>query len=121
QAGFIAVIDGLARDHPVLMVFEDVHSLKPAMLDLIERLAIPGRRGPRRALILALARDDLLELRPSWGQESGNAVLLRLEPLTSPRPRTQPGECGMPRSRRSPTPACPNASACAFTSSSRSI
>jgi len=83
QAGFIAVIDGLARDHPVLMVFEDVHSLKPAMLDLIERLAVPGRRGPRRALILALARDDLLELRPNWGQESGNAVLLRLDPLTS--------------------------------------
>ena len=83
QAGFIAVIDGLARDHPVLMVFEDVHTLKPAMLDLIERLAVPGRRGPRRALILALARDDLLELRPNWGQESGNAVLIRLDPLTS--------------------------------------
>src|SRR5438477_2695961 len=83
QAGFIAVIDGLARDHPVLMVFEDVHTLKPAMLDLIDRLAVPGRRGPRRALILALARDDLLELRPNWGQESGNAVLIRLDPLTS--------------------------------------
>ena len=83
QAGFIAVIDGLARDHPVLIAFEDVHSLKPAMLDLIERLAVPGRRGPRRALILALARDDLLELRPNWASESGNSVLLRLEPLSS--------------------------------------
>ena len=83
QAGFVAVMDGLARDHPVIVAFEDVHSLKPAMLDLIERLAVPGRRGPRRALILALARDDLLELRPDWGSASGNAVLLRLEPLSA--------------------------------------
>ena len=83
QAGFIAVIDGMARDHPVLIVFEDAHSLQPPMLDLIERLAVPGRRGPRRALILALARNELLEERPNWGSTSGNALLLRLEPLSS--------------------------------------
>ena len=83
QAGFIAVIDGMARDHPVLLVFEDAHSLQPPMLDLIERLAIPGRRGPRRALILALARNELLEERPNWGSTSGNAMLLRLEPLSA--------------------------------------
>lgn len=83
QAGFIAVIDGMARDHPVIIVFEDAHSLQPPMLDLIERLAVPGRRGPRRALILALARNELLEMRPNWGSNSGNAVLLRLQPLSA--------------------------------------
>ena len=83
QAGFIAVIDGMARDHPVIIVFEDAHSLQPPMLDLIERLAVPGRRGPRRALILALARNELLETRPNWGSNSGNAVLLRLQPLSA--------------------------------------
>ena len=83
QAGFIAVIDGMARDHPVLIVFEDTHSLQPPMLDLIERLAVPGRRGPRRALIVALARNELLEERPNWGSTSGNAILLRLEPLSA--------------------------------------
>jgi tetratricopeptide (TPR) repeat protein len=72
----------MARDHPVLIVFEDAHSLEPPMLDLIERLGAPGRRGPRRALILALARNELLEHRPSWGSASGNAVLLRLDPLS---------------------------------------
>ena len=82
QAGFIAVVDGMARDHPVLIVFEDAHSLEPPMLDLIERLGAPGRRGPRRALIMALARNELLEHRPSWGSASGNAVLLRLDPLS---------------------------------------
>ena len=82
QAGFIAVMDGMARDHPVLIVFEDAHTLEAPMLDLIERLATPGRRGPRRALILALARNELLEHRPNWGSTSGNAVLLRLDPLS---------------------------------------
>ncbi len=82
QAGFTAIVDGLARDHPVMMVFEDAHHLKPAMLDLIERLATPGRRGPRRTLILALARNELLEERPDWGSTSGNSVLLRLDRLS---------------------------------------
>jgi len=82
QAGFVAIIDGLARDHPVMMLFEDAHNLKPAMLDLVERLATPGRRGPRRALIVALARNELLEERPDWGSTSGNSVLLRLDRLS---------------------------------------
>jgi class 3 adenylate cyclase/tetratricopeptide (TPR) repeat protein len=83
QAGFIALIDVLARDHPVLIVFEDAHGLQPPMLDLIERLAAPGRKGPRQALIVALARNELLEQRPNWGSASGNAVLLRLGALSS--------------------------------------
>ena len=82
QAGFVAVIDGLARDHPVLLLFDDVHDLKAPMLDLIERLAVRGRRGTRRALILALARNVLLEHRPSWGSSSENAILLRMDPLS---------------------------------------
>jgi len=82
QAGFITLIDGLARDHPVLLLFEDAHMLKPAMLDLIERLGSKGRRGPGRALVLVLARGSLLEERPAWGSSSSNAVLVRLDPLS---------------------------------------
>jgi tetratricopeptide (TPR) repeat protein len=81
QSAFIALVDGLARDQPVLLIFEDAHSLAAPMLDLIERLGAKGRRGPRQALVLALARPELLELRPTWGAGGGNAVLLRLEPL----------------------------------------
>ncbi|MHB8612011.1 MAG: adenylate/guanylate cyclase domain-containing protein [Candidatus Dormibacteraceae bacterium] len=83
QTGFVALVDGLARDHPLVMVFEDAHTLQPPMLDLVERLATPGRGGARRALILVLARNELLGLRPSWGSTTGNAVLLRLDPLSS--------------------------------------
>jgi class 3 adenylate cyclase/tetratricopeptide (TPR) repeat protein len=81
QAGFTALIDGLARDHPAVVLFEDAHTLKGPMLDLIERLGSRGQ-GPRRALILALGRNELLEQRPNWGSSSGNAVLIRLETLS---------------------------------------
>src|SRR5205807_3868242 len=81
QTGFVSVIDGLARDHPVLLVFEDAHTLKAPMLDLIERLGVHGQ-GPRRALILTLARDELIEQRPTWGSSSDNSVLIRLDALS---------------------------------------
>jgi class 3 adenylate cyclase/tetratricopeptide (TPR) repeat protein len=82
-AGFIALVDGLAQKSAVVLVFEDVHTLRPVMLDLIERLGAKGPRGPRRALVVALARPELLDARPTWGSTSGNAVLVRLDPLSS--------------------------------------
>jgi class 3 adenylate cyclase/tetratricopeptide (TPR) repeat protein len=82
QAGFVALIDGLARDHPVVLVFEDAHHLRPPMLDLIERLGAPGERGSRCALVIALARGELLDQRPAWGAASGSSALIRLEPLS---------------------------------------
>jgi class 3 adenylate cyclase/tetratricopeptide (TPR) repeat protein len=82
QAGFLELVDGLARDHAVVLVFEDAHTFQAPMLDLVERLGTPSRSGPRRALIVALARGDLLEQRPGWGSGSGNAVLIRLDPLS---------------------------------------
>ncbi|HET7467821.1 MAG TPA: tetratricopeptide repeat protein [Candidatus Dormibacteraeota bacterium] len=83
QAGFLGLIDAMSRDHPVALVFEDAHTLRPAMLDLIERLGSPSRSGPRRALVLALARSELLDERPAWGSSSSNAVLIRLDPLST--------------------------------------
>jgi len=83
SAGFVALLDGLAQKNTVVLVFEDVHTLRPVMLDLIERLGAKGPRNPRRALVLALSRPELLEARPSWGTSSGNAVLVRLDPLST--------------------------------------
>ncbi len=83
QAGFVALVDGLARDTPAVLVFEDAHELRPAMLELIERLGSPAREGGhRKALVLALARTTLLEQRPAWGTTTANAVRLQLEPLS---------------------------------------
>ncbi|MEP6751475.1 MAG: tetratricopeptide repeat protein [Candidatus Dormiibacterota bacterium] len=81
--GFIALVDGVAQKSTVVLVFEDLHTLRPMMLDLIERLGAKGARGSRRALVVALARPELLESRPSWGTSSGNSVLVHLDPLSS--------------------------------------
>ncbi len=81
QAGFTTVIDGLAGDHAVLIVFEDTHTLKAPMLDLIERTATRAQSS-RRALVIALARNELLEQRPTWGSTTSNSVLIRLDALS---------------------------------------
>ncbi|HSJ50502.1 MAG TPA: tetratricopeptide repeat protein [Actinomycetota bacterium] len=82
QAGVIALLDALARETPVVVVFEDAHTLQPAMLDLVERLGGRAREGERRAMILALARPQLLDERPAWGGRAANAIQLRLDPLS---------------------------------------
>jgi len=82
QTGTLALIDTLAGAQTLLLVFEDAHTLRPAMLDLIERLATAPRAGRRRAMILALARPELLDERPIWGSSTVNAVTIRLDPLT---------------------------------------
>jgi tetratricopeptide (TPR) repeat protein len=83
QAGTVALIDGLAHDRTLALVFEDAHTLRPAMLDLIERLGSAPRGGPRRVLLVVLARPDLLDLRPTWGANTVNATTIRLDPLTT--------------------------------------
>jgi class 3 adenylate cyclase/tetratricopeptide (TPR) repeat protein len=83
QSAFVSLIDGIARDEPLVLVFEDAQTLKSPMLTLIERLGAPARGGPRRALVLVLARPGLLDERPDWGTMTGNAARLRLDPLSN--------------------------------------
>ena len=52
RSGFLALLEGLASQRPVTLLFEDAHTLRPQMLDLIERIAARGRRGPGRVLVL---------------------------------------------------------------------
>src|SRR5207244_1231189 len=68
-------------DDAVMLLFEDAQSLKAPMLDLIERVATRGQR-PRRALVIALARGELLDQRPAWGSGTSNSVLIRLDALS---------------------------------------
>jgi class 3 adenylate cyclase/tetratricopeptide (TPR) repeat protein len=84
QGGFLSLVEGLSHEKPVVMIFEDVHGLRAPMLDLIERMASTDRHTPDRALIVALARPELLDTRPTWASGAVNAVTLRLEPLPPP-------------------------------------
>jgi class 3 adenylate cyclase/tetratricopeptide (TPR) repeat protein len=83
QAAFLALVDGLAREQPVVLVFEDAHTLRPPVLELIERLGAAARTGRRRAMVIALARPQLLDAHPAWGAGTANAVSLRLDPLSA--------------------------------------
>jgi adenylate cyclase len=72
------VIEGMARDRPLLLAFEDVHWADQGMLDLVEHVA-QWARGP--VLIVALARHELLDRRSGWGA-GRRATQVFLEPLS---------------------------------------
>jgi class 3 adenylate cyclase/tetratricopeptide (TPR) repeat protein len=79
RSGLLALLAGLSRTGPVVMVFENLHLAQPGLLELIEGLMARARRLP--LLVVCAARDHLLENRPGWGGGFSDAAALRLEPL----------------------------------------
>jgi predicted ATPase len=79
QAAARAILEGMASRRPLVLALEDVHWADNGMLDLVEHVA-QWARGP--VLILALARDELLERRSGWGT-SRRATTVSLHPLTA--------------------------------------
>lgn len=63
----------------VVMVFEDLQWADAGLLDFIESLLEWSRNRP--ILIVALARPELADRRPSWGAGTRNLLALHLEPL----------------------------------------
>jgi class 3 adenylate cyclase len=72
-------IEAGARDEATVFVFEDIHWADPALLDLIELLAVRLHDLP--VLLLTLARPELLDTRPGWGGGMLAYNALPLEPL----------------------------------------
>jgi class 3 adenylate cyclase len=70
----------LALEQPTVFVFEDIHWADPAQLDLLEYLASHVKDVP--ATFLALARSELLEVRPGWGSGILGHTTIPLEPLS---------------------------------------
>jgi class 3 adenylate cyclase/tetratricopeptide (TPR) repeat protein len=79
RAGLLSLLEGMTRTGPVVMVLDDLHLAKPQLLELIEDLVLGARRLP--VLVVALARDYLLETAPDFGSKLPDALRLRLEPL----------------------------------------
>jgi class 3 adenylate cyclase len=73
-------VEAVARERPTLFVFDDVHWADPSQLDLIEWVAGHIRESP--AVLLTLARWDLLDARPSWGGGVPSHSGISLEPLS---------------------------------------
>jgi len=70
------LLEAAAAERPLVVVFEDLHWAEPVFLDLIEHVA--GALEGVPVLIVALARGDLLDVRPGFG----GAARLELQPLT---------------------------------------
>jgi adenylate cyclase len=79
-----SLVEGASRHQPLLLAVEDIHWADEGMLDLIEYLA-RWVRGP--ALLICLARDELLDRRPGWGGGRLNATSMALDPLAPERTR----------------------------------
>lgn len=74
------LLEALGRERPLLIVLDDIHWAEPGLLDLIEYMV--GWSSGAPILLLCLARQDLLELRPSLATPKPNAISVLLEPLS---------------------------------------
>jgi class 3 adenylate cyclase/tetratricopeptide (TPR) repeat protein len=79
RQGVLAMLAGLARSGPVVLVFEDLHQADPLLLDLIEQLVKEARKVP--LLVVCVARWEFLEDRPNWAGGLPDAVTLWVERL----------------------------------------
>ncbi len=76
------LFESVAREQPLVVVFDDVHWAEPTLLDLIDHISDLSRDAP--ILLVCLARPDLLDSRPAWGGGKMNATSVLLEPLAGP-------------------------------------
>ncbi|WP_027343055.1 BTAD domain-containing putative transcriptional regulator [Hamadaea tsunoensis] len=68
-----------AESGPLIVVVEDVHRADDALLDFVEDLIRP--EPPLPLLVVATARSELLDRRPTWAVARANSTTIRLEPL----------------------------------------
>jgi class 3 adenylate cyclase len=79
RAGLLGLLEGISREGPIVLVFEDAHLAQPPMLDLIEQVVREAKHLP--VLLLCVSRYDLLDDRPEWGGGLGDSLNLYLEPM----------------------------------------
>jgi predicted ATPase/class 3 adenylate cyclase len=77
-------IEAIALRRPFVIAFEDIHWADDGLLDAIEHLA-QWVRAP--LMLVCLARDELLDRRPSWGGGRRSATQLMLSPLSDEHSR----------------------------------
>jgi len=73
------LLETLARQRPLVVLFDDIHWAEPTFLDLIEHLVDTVQDAP--LLLLCPARHDLLEERPDWADRPGASRII-LEALS---------------------------------------
>ena len=79
SAAWRRFLEALADQHPLVLVFEDLHWADDALLDFIDHLADWARDVPM--LVVCTARPELLDRRHGWGGGKRNALTVALSPL----------------------------------------
>ncbi|MGZ4385206.1 MAG: ATP-binding protein, partial [Gaiellaceae bacterium] len=74
------LFEALGREQPLVVVLDDLQWAEPAFLQLLEYLASCSSGAP--ILLLAAARDEVLETRPAWALPLPNARILPLRALS---------------------------------------
>src|SRR5439155_4666054 len=77
--GIRRLVELLAHDRPVVLIFEDLHWAEPTLLELILLIAKGGADAP--LLLLVSARPEFLEEHPTFVVSTGYRHVLELEEL----------------------------------------
>jgi class 3 adenylate cyclase/tetratricopeptide (TPR) repeat protein len=78
--GVRRLLEALAAEQPLVVVFDDAHWGEVTFHDLVEYLA--GWSSGAPIMLICLSRPELLESRGSWAVDSGDVVSIALERLT---------------------------------------
>ena len=70
-----------AVDRPVVLVVDDVQWAEPGLVDLLDHLTDLSRGAP--ILLVAMARPEFLDTRPTWGAQRGHSFTTVLSPLSA--------------------------------------
>ncbi len=100
--------EALARQRPLILVLDDIHWGEPTFLDLVEHIADWTRDAP--ILLIAMARPELLEKRPTWSGGKRWVTTMQLEPLSEVESEelvaSLLGRADLPAEFRSPHQPC---------------
>ncbi|RIK08281.1 MAG: hypothetical protein DCC49_09080 [Acidobacteria bacterium] len=77
---FDRFFEALAREGPLVLVFDDLHWASDELLDVVEGL--PDRIADAPIVVFAVSRPILLEHRPEWGGGKRHAYTMQLEALS---------------------------------------
>ena len=73
------VLEALARRGPLVLVVDDLQWAESTFMDFLDHVATWARGVPMG--LLAMARPELRDTRPGWGQGGPNATSVLLQPL----------------------------------------
>jgi class 3 adenylate cyclase/tetratricopeptide (TPR) repeat protein len=79
-AAWRRLLEAVAEQRPLVLVFEDLHWADDGLLDFVDHLADWATTVP--LLIVGTARPELLDRRPGWGGGKRNALTLSLGALS---------------------------------------